>query len=71
MAAFSKFALVKVVLLSCGFFLAVAVLTKPLWAKEKPLYFLNSSYVVYCLAKRPECGVSSVQLSRCAQVSFG
>lgn len=38
MVAISKFALVMVVLLSCGLCLAVAVATKPLWAKEKPLY---------------------------------
>ena len=38
MVALSKFAMVVVVLLNCGLFLAVAVLTKPLWAKEKPLY---------------------------------
>jgi hypothetical protein len=38
MVAISKFALVMVVLLSCGLCLAVAVATRPLWAKEKPLY---------------------------------
>lgn len=38
MVALSKFAMVVVVLLNCGLFLAGAVLTKPLWAKEKPLY---------------------------------
>lgn len=38
MVALSKFALLMVVLLSCGLCLAVAVLTKPLWAREKPLY---------------------------------
>lgn len=38
MVALSKVALVMVVLLNCGLFLAVALLTKPLWAKEKPLY---------------------------------
>lgn len=38
MVALSKFALVVLVLLNCGLCLAVAVLTKPLWAKERPLY---------------------------------
>lgn len=38
MVALSKFATVVVVLLNCGLFLAGAVLTKPLWAKEKTLY---------------------------------
>ena len=38
MVALSKFALVVVVLLNCGLCTAVAVLTKPLWAKERPLY---------------------------------
>ncbi len=38
MVALSRFAMVMVVLLNCGLFLAVALLTKPLCAKEKPLY---------------------------------